>query len=61
MVKPGLLIRMRKEWRTSASSVSIIAYTERRANWFPQKESLILKLYRLDFVFEAREVIHLDD
>ena len=31
MVKPGLLIRTRKEWRMSARSVSIVAYTENGA------------------------------
>src|SRR5215831_2408398 len=41
MVKPGLLIRTRKEWRTSANRVSIIAYTKRRTNWFPPIESLL--------------------
>src|SRR5262250_1271330 len=39
VVKPGLLIRTRREWRTSASRVSIIAYTKRRTNWFPQRKS----------------------
>src|SRR5215469_7463657 len=39
LLKPGLLIRARKEWRKSASRVSTIAYTARRANWFPQKKS----------------------
>src|SRR6266404_190644 len=50
MVKPGLLIRTRKEWRTSASSVSIIAYTERRANWFPPKRVSYSEAEGLDFV-----------
>src|ERR1700683_4780521 len=48
LVKPGLLIRTRKEWRRSASRVSIITYTETRASWFPRKS-----LGSVPMVFEA--------
>src|SRR5690242_4326835 len=36
MVKPGFLIRTRTEWRTSASSVSIVANTTDECGRFPK-------------------------